>query len=340
MPRQDVLFVLTVDTEEEWQWDEEFPQDECSVENVEKLPDFQAFCESLNIRPTYFVDYAVASSSFGSGILKTFTDNNVAEIGAHLHPWCNPPYFGKTTEAESHVINLPFEQVEQKLDALNALLVDKIGVRPVSFRSGRWGINAKTLRLLASRGYSVDSSVYPFYRNDYFSCLGAPETPYWPSFQNALSGGNQRELMEIPVTAGFNINNFALGERVHNKLSKPPFNWFKSVGLLWHSKLLRKIYLSPELTKTTDMISLVNQSLERQAPVIHMYLHSSSLIDGATGLLDVEHAYSRICSRIASVVEHLQHNCNVRFCTISEAKVLLSGRPTENGEITFGRSKQ
>ena len=63
MHKQDVLFVLTIDTEEEWQWDEEFPQHNCSVENVEKLPAFQTFCESLGIRPTYFVDYAVASNN-------------------------------------------------------------------------------------------------------------------------------------------------------------------------------------------------------------------------------------------------------------------------------------
>ena len=125
MPKQDVLFILSVDTEEEWQWDDEFPQNNCSVKNVEKLPEFQQFCESLGIRPTYFVDYAVANDQHGSAVLKGFAEKRVAEIGAHLHPWCNPPYFGKTTEAESHVINLPFEQVEQKLDALNAVLVNK-----------------------------------------------------------------------------------------------------------------------------------------------------------------------------------------------------------------------
>ncbi len=334
MAKQDVLFVLTIDTEEEWQWDEAFPQRDFSVENVEKLPEFQTFCESLGIRPTYFVDYAVASNSKGSETLRAFASRNAAEVGAHLHPWCNPPYFGETTEAESHVINLPIEQVEQKLDALNSLLIEKIGVQPLSFRSGRWGVSAKMLRLLASRGYVVDSSVYPFYKNDFFSCLGAPEKPYWPSFENALAAGNQRQLLEIPVTAGFNIKNFSLGERIHTRLSRPPFNWVKSVGLLWHSKLLRKIYLSPELTKTEDMIALVNQSLEKQHPVIHMYLHSSSLIDGATGLFNADNAYTRICQRIEAVTRHLSHQANVTFTTISEANVRLRNLPTEKGVIS------
>jgi len=331
MPKQDVLFVLTVDTEEEWHWDnDEFPDRDFSLENIEKLPEFQAFCESLSIKPTYFVDYAVASNNVGPDVLRSFVESKQAEVGAHLHPWCNPPYFGKTSEAESHVINLPHEQVMQKLDALNTLLVEKMGVTPRSFRSGRWGINAKTLRLLASRGYTVDSSVYPFYKNEFFSCIGAPEKPYWPSFEDALSAGEQRQILEIPVTAGFNIQNYALGERIHHTLSQPPFSWLKMVGILWHSKLLRKLYLSPELTKTQDMIALVDQSLKKQQPVIHMYLHSSSLIDGVTGLLDVDNALSRICERIKRVVTHLTQHANVRFCTISEARVLLDNLPASS----------
>ena len=70
MGKPNVLFVLTIDTEEEWQWDSEFPQHDCSVKNVEKLPAFQAFCESLGIRPTYFVDYAVANDAQGSHTLR------------------------------------------------------------------------------------------------------------------------------------------------------------------------------------------------------------------------------------------------------------------------------
>ena len=56
------LFVLTIDTEEEWHWDGAFPQHNCQVKNIQRIPEFQQFCESLGIRPTYFVDYAVADN--------------------------------------------------------------------------------------------------------------------------------------------------------------------------------------------------------------------------------------------------------------------------------------
>ena len=323
MHKPEVLFVLTIDTEEEWLWDEEFPEEECSVKNVERLPDFQQACQDMGIRPTYFVDYAVARDKPACETLKSFHQNNHAEIGAHLHPWCNPPFFGKTTEAESHVINLPDEQVEQKLDALTEIICKNIGASPQSFRSGRWGINGKTLQLLASRGYKVDSSVYPFYKNDFFSCEGAPTYPYWPKVNNALKPGAQRQIMEIPVSAGFNVNNFRLGEKVHNLLASPGISWTKSVGVLWHSHLLRKIYLSPELTDANNMNALIDRCIKNAHPVIHMYLHSSSLIDGATGLLDVDNAFERIITRIRASVNHLEDKANVRFCTISEAAKLL-----------------
>ena len=326
MAKPNVLFVLTIDTEEEWQWDDEFPQHDCSVKNVEKLPAFQSFCQSIGIRPTYFVDYAVANNDEGSRILREFTETKQAEVGAHLHPWCNPPYFGKTTEAESHVINLPEEQVVQKLDELNRVINEKIGVTPRSFRSGRWGVKGKTLELLASRGFTVDSSVYPFYKNDFFHCKGAPNVPYYPSFDNALKPGNQRNIMEIPVTAGFNVRNDSRADKIHSTLSKPPFSALKLVGMLWHTKMLKKIYLSPEMTDSKSMIELCNSSLKKQHSVIHMYLHSSSLIDGATGLLNADNAYKLICSRMAKVVKHLENNANVTFCTISEAATLLSNK--------------
>ena len=44
-----LLFVLSVDTEEEFDWEGGFPQENCSVDNIRYLPEFHQFCESLNI---------------------------------------------------------------------------------------------------------------------------------------------------------------------------------------------------------------------------------------------------------------------------------------------------
>ena len=59
--KPDLLFLVSMDTEEEWNWNGPFPQREFSVSNVARIPEFQSFCDSRRLRPTYFVDYAVAA---------------------------------------------------------------------------------------------------------------------------------------------------------------------------------------------------------------------------------------------------------------------------------------
>ena len=95
---------------------------------------------------------------------------------------------------------------------------------------------------------------------------------------------------------------------------------------LWHTRLLRKLYLSPEVTAADDMHTLVDFVLANRLPVIHMYFHSSSLVDGVTGFMDQENAFDVICENIRSVVEYTRSRANTRFCTISEAAALLKHR--------------
>ncbi|WP_255438904.1 polysaccharide deacetylase family protein [Aestuariibacter sp. GS-14] len=328
------LFILTIDTEEEWQWDGPFPQDNCQVENVQRIPQFQSFCEEMGIRPTYFVDYAVAANPNAVKAINQARQNNHCEIGAHLHPWCNPPYFGQTNEAESHVVNLPLAHIEAKLDELMRVLTEQFNTQPKSFRTGRWGIDSKVLTLLAERGFRVDSSVYPFYRNEYFSCEGSPLVPYWPDFNDPLSPGHQRQIMEIPVTAGFNRRDYGFSEKLHRLGETAPLKLLHTIGLLWHSRLLRKIYLSPELNDEQNLCMLVDTAIKRQHRVIHMYLHSSSLIDGATGFFEETNSLQIICQRIRATVEHLQRLTPVEFCTITEACEILNARSTQQAVLT------
>lgn len=323
------LFILSVDTEEEWHWDEPFPEQNCQVKNVQQIPALQICCESIGVRPTYFVDYAVADNSQAVEAINSARQRNQCEIGAHLHPWCNPPLYGKTGEAESHVVNLPIEHTAAKLDKLITTLNDKFSINPTSFRTGRWGINNAVLDLLANRGFTVDSSIYPFYKNEYFSCEGSVLTPYWPDPTNPLNPGSQRQIMEIPVTAGFNRTHYNVANCIHQLGESAPLKYLHTVGLLWHSRLLRKLYLSPELTDEHNLCRLIDTSLNRGHKVIHMYLHSSSLIDGVTGLFDKQNSLDIICDRIKQSVEHLQSKGPVQFCTISEAAAILAARNNE-----------
>jgi len=57
-----------------------------------------------------------------------------------------------------------------------------------------------------------------------------------------------------------------------------------------------------------------------------MYLHSSSLIDGATGFMQQKNAFEVIRNNIQHVIEYARAKTNIKFCTISEAAVLIKNR--------------
>lgn len=323
MTKKNVLFILSVDTEEEWDWSGPFPKKNLSVENVNELPAFQSFCQEYGIKPTYLVDYAVSDNIHSAEILKAFNKES-CEIGAHLHPWANPPFENETNEFSSHVINLDIEYVEKKLKQLIHSIKSNIGYSPKSFRTGRWGINGEVLQLLNKYEINVDTSIYPLYNNEFFSCESAPIKHYWPDYSNTNQEGSQREILEIPVTVGFNRSNFKLWQKLHKIMESKPFSLLRLNGIFWHTKILRKLYLSPELCSGNEMVSLIDTSLTKGQTVFHMYLHSSSLLENVTGLSDQVNAREYICQQIGIALSHLESKANVTFCTMSEARNILT----------------
>lgn len=318
-----IIFVLSIDTEEEWDWSGAFPQQNVDVNNVKLLPSFHQQLARIGVRPTYFVDYAVADCPDAAAKMRAIIAQRNCEIGAHLHPWCNPPYFGPATDKSSHVINLPVEQVSQKLDALMQLISQQFDIQAKSFRTGRWGIDSKVLNLIMNAGIKVDSSIYPFYSNDYFSCHSAPSLPYWPNLNNPLKKSQQKEIYELPVTVGFNRPNFPLWNNIHTRFASPPYSWTRFNGIAWHTQLLRKQYLCPELSSPKDMLSLCETVINKGYPVLHMYMHSSSLLDNNNSLLGNQNAYQFISDSVTEVVSALSEKYEIDFCTISEAAAKL-----------------
>ncbi|MFT2090407.1 polysaccharide deacetylase family protein [Paraglaciecola sp. 2405UD69-4] len=329
-----ILFVLSIDTEEEWDWNEDFPQKDANVSNIDKIPSFQRICENLGIRPTYFIDYAVADNKQAVEKILPLIPKGNCEIGGHLHPWCNPPYFDPVGEFESHVVNLPKEQVSQKLENLVQKLKQSFDIQPKSFRTGRWGIDKKVMSLLVEQGFNVDSSVYPFYENEYFHCNGAPSLPYWPDLNNPLQESSQNKIYELPVTVGFNRSNFELANKIHTAFTKPLLSWTRFNGIAWHTNILRKNYLCPELSTPNDMISLCKSVIDKGYPILHMYMHSSSLVDNNNSLHGNKDAFSFITNAIKKVVGKLSTQYNIEFCTISEAAQKMQARAPIKGNST------
>jgi hypothetical protein len=210
------------------------------------------------------------------------------------------------------------------------MTVDRIetrfGVRPRVFRAGRWGMNGPLLRLLAQHGFHTDSSVHPHFADTAFSYEGAPDHPYWPSYEDILQKGAQRDLLELPVTSGFNTRLSALAARAYRALSSARWRRLHLVGVLWRARLLRRVHVSPELSSVRDMLACAEAAIIRRTPVINMYFHSSSLLPGGSPYVRSGSDLETFRTAIATFWERLRQRHRVRACTLSEAHDLVARR--------------
>ena len=62
------------------------------------------------------------------------------EIGAHHHAWETPPCTAEDVRRHPYASNLPLQQFEDQLASLTGAIERAVGERPVSYRSGRFGI--------------------------------------------------------------------------------------------------------------------------------------------------------------------------------------------------------
>src|SRR2546425_3509965 len=153
------LLVVSVDTEEDnWQ-----PRREgVTAENIRELPRLDTLFHRLGVRATYLTTYQVAIHEWAAATLRQLHDGG-AEIGAHLHPWNTPPLDEPFLPCNSMLKNLEPALQLAKLTRLTAVLREAIGVQPLAFRAGRYGLGQETITALIRCAYQIDSSVTPYH---------------------------------------------------------------------------------------------------------------------------------------------------------------------------------
>ena len=188
-------FVISVDTEEEFDWSAPFQRSGHTTVSVPMLQKFQEFVEKYHVKPAYFVDYSIITDDAAVAFLRTVAEQQSADIGVHLHPWVNPPFDEQVNVQNSFAGNLPKELEEEKLVALRDAIREKTGTTPTIYRAGRYGIGPHTTALLRKHGFVMDSSIRP--RFDY-SAEGGPDflsvgsEPFW--------WDDDKKLLEVPLT--------------------------------------------------------------------------------------------------------------------------------------------
>ena len=273
--------VVTIDVEED-QWGI-VPHGQATAKNVYRLPRLQALLNEFGIIPTYLVTYPVMQDSYAVGILREIVEAGECEIGAHCHPWNTPPFNEPLSKRNSMLCNLPATLQYEKLQRLHEAIQLNVDRSPRAFRSGRWGFDTEVARNLLRLGYRIDTSVTPYTSwvqtaGPDFSCCSPQPYAFAP---NVHTGHSWNEVLtEIPATIGYLHGEFQACATLADRLNRAPFGRFKVGGLLSHLRLLRKVWLSPEMETPARMMQLVRQMRHQQYEWLNLVFHSSALLEG------------------------------------------------------------
>ena len=312
--------IVTVDTEEEGLWSGEFRRHGNTVKNVLAVERLQALCDGFGIRPTYLVDTPVVENAEAVAIIRKTSDAGRCEVGAHLHPWCAPPFEEESTPRNTFMCNLPESLQREKLDRLTKTIEDRFGRRPTSFRAGRYGLGVRTIGILAELGYVVDSSVISFH--DYSDeggpdFRGAPYRPYRIGCESPCAIDPDGPLLEIPVSVGFNWRNCDAAHRTREFLRLRIPRSLHPVGIVDRLNLLRQITFSPEKAGGARMKQLAGVCVAIGAPCMVMILHSSSLAAGYSPYVADERQCEALYDNLAMTFEHCMQRLGMESRTLT-----------------------
>src|SRR5215831_4962293 len=314
---QPPIVVVVVDTEAEFDWARQQPRRAMGVTSVKSQMQVQRIFERYQVRPTYVLDYPVSSTPEAYEIIRELHGSGACEIGAHLQPWDNPPFFERQTDENSYPGNLPFELEREKLVRLSRIIQENVGVRPRIYKAGRYGVGRATAQILAELGYQIDLSVVPGtdltrqFGPDFSHC-GA--RPYW--------FGQAPALLEIPLSIGYTgllarTRSLAYVLTMNERLKA-----LHVPGVLARLRLVERITLTPEGVSFDEQRRLTRALLHEGQRVFTFSYHSPSLAPGNTPYVQNETDLRGFLRRIEQYLEFFAGEVGGRAATPFEVKAL------------------
>ncbi len=266
-------FLVTIDTEEDFDWGAPFSRTAYSLVSTAALAEGQAYFHGEGVNPLYLVDYPVAFDATARDILGRATADGEAEIGLQLHPWVTPPFEEAVNVHNSYTGNLPAALERAKLRALYDALVEAFAVKPRSYRAGRYGLGGETMAMLAELDVACDTSVRAHY--DYRAVGGpdystAPLRPYWTGPDNSIA--------ELPLTSPY----VGLLRRFGGSLFHSVSERSRVRSLLSRARLVERVPLTPEGTTAAEAVAAIAECAALDLPVLVLSFHSPSLAPGNT----------------------------------------------------------
>lgn len=268
----DPRYIITVDTEEEFDWDKPFTRDQHGLTHYPKIDRFQNLCVKHGIKPIYLVDYPIVQNDEVVELLRGYCDKNIANIGIQLHPWVNPPFDEDVTCYNSYACNLPPDLERAKLTNLCELIAKRFNINPSIYRAGRYGAGANTVNILNDLDVKIDTSVrsrFSYTKQHGPNYSKYPVNPYWIT---------PNKLLELPVTTVFT----GLFSKSSTSLYHGIFESKFARSFMARSGLVERIALTPEGVPLEKAMKAIEKSLEEGVQILNFSFHSPSLAPGYT----------------------------------------------------------
>ncbi len=288
------LFVV-VDAEEEFDWEKPFDRAQTAVTSMGSQWRAQTIFDCYGLRPVYVVDYAIASQAEGYEPLRGFLDRRGCMIGAHLHPWINPPFEETVSDYNSFAGNLPPDLEARKLSLLVEMIRHNFHIRALFFKAGRYGIGPHTMQTLARLGLVVDFSIMPktdMRQDGGVDFRSAKAQPY-----RVVSHG----ILSVPMTREQFGLLPPLSTDLLSRLKSPLMMALRIPGILSRLRLVNIVTLTPEGVSVQEQISLIRSMVRQGHRTFVMHYHSSSLVAGNTKYVRSEAGLVRFLNRIQDV---------------------------------------
>jgi peptidoglycan/xylan/chitin deacetylase (PgdA/CDA1 family) len=326
--------LVTIDTEED-NW---YPtKDRISVENLRGVPELQAIFDRHGIRPTYLTTYQVIVHPWAAEMLGSIHRSNRGELGAHLHAWNTPPCPEPVTPETISLRALPIAKQRAKLAMLTEAIRSATGVRPTSFRAGRWSIAPTTVQALVEAGYLTDSSVLP-----YLSWRSVPDGPRFfraPPEPYRINGDGDVEtpvsdgaIVEVPPTVGFTRWPWPLWSRWDRLARAAGLHPLHLPGVLARLGVLDRISLSLEETPLDRLLRLTEVALANGHGILNLFMHTVSLLPGWGPFVATARDRDAFLERIDRYFTALRRRCVIEPITLAEIGERVRGagaRPAE-----------
>ncbi|MEA2488580.1 MAG: hypothetical protein QOH21_372 [Acidobacteriota bacterium] len=271
--------VFTVDTEPDDQWAPPLPDGTLppfGFANTRGLGRLIDVFHAAGLPVTWMTSWSVARDEESTRLLRDAAADG-DEIAGHLHGWETPPFLPCDARHRPFIAEYDPAMRLAKHRELLAAHAEAFGAQPVSYRAGRWGVDAQELAHLAELGYRIDTSIPPGidFRDRFGMHIAGPDFSAYAS--DAPRPWREEPLWEVPASVV--------------RLEPGRFVWIRP---LKHPR--------------AELVEATHALLERGAPIVNVMFHSSEAFLDTSPLsrtvMDVERLYGDLAAIAGAAREH------------------------------------